>query len=1067
MASLRNLMGGKTKRTKTRGTKRFLGHEALESRQMLSITPVIDFDTYHFSADEGRRNAITAAITEITDRLEDTLKEIPAPTGENTWSATFRSPETGDQVSLDNRVIPANTIHLFIGTRELNGLSGQANAGSSSHGDQAWNDLVGGRGQAGAVASPKTDVSLWGGAIAYDPSVDWTNARFVKQLTQHEFGHLLGFGRGFNKTKPDGTTEYVPSTFENLSTEGASGGKFTGANVVAEFGGQPAVLNNGNGAHFDPSVTNEGRRVTMASTSNDTSDGYTKLDWAAFKDLGWQITEATVPNPTPVTTPGSTNQTIITGIELDKTAPPSGYAVRNTSQAVFNGKLYQALTDGDEKVSISFSTNNGGSFSAAVDTGQLARGNPSLVVNDNKLIMAWTGTDKHLNVAEVLVNPDGSFKELKNQEVLGYTSDHAMAIGSHNGTLVLAHSGTPGEELLLDVKQPGRTWGTVLTFTGEHTSDPPVLTEFANKMWVHWAGSSDASLIFLGRIQQGLQVLPVENGVLTVDGDQRGANYDDDFTIDKTASGGVKIVLNGETSEFAAGSVTSIVINTGGGNNSIHLLTAFSGIPITINGSGTDKLDFGTSVPTRTYTQGSNGLSSFGTINAGSQAINIRGLENVDGVAPDVSAVQLGAVSIDENGVASVTGTFLDPGTYSTHSVAINWGDGTSSPAVRLQLGNRTFTATHRYLDDNPTNTATDTYTISATITDNNNLNDSGSAAQTTANLKPVLTALSINASSTNNIKEGDPITITGSFTDVGTSDTHTVTVAWDDGTTTSATVTESNGSGTFTITHPITSGGIYTATVTVKDDDTGTATGTKTLFVTGVGVHQVGPYKALQVVGTNGSDIVTIDPQGKTNFSVKASFLMKKERIVPLAGINLIQVILRDGNDTAKVYSSITVPAVIDGGAGDDKLEGPKAGSVLIGGSGKDTLAAGAGRSLLIGGLGPDTLSGASGDDILIGGTTSFDFNIADDNKLANDLALLKMLQEWTSTRSLAERAQNIGNGSGPILGGTGLALKAGTTVFNDNDKDMLLGASGSDWFFFDSRDLMNDPKTDKRVLN
>ena len=37
------------------------------------------------------------------------------------------------------------------------------------------------------------------------------------------------------------------------------------------------------------------------------------------------------------------------------------------------------------------------------------------------------------------------------------------------------------------------------------------------------------------------------------------------------------------------------------------------------------------------------------------------------------------------------------------------------------------------------------------------------------------------------------------------------------------------------------------------------------------MGVHQVGPYKSLQVVGTNTADAVTIDTQGKSSFVIKA----------------------------------------------------------------------------------------------------------------------------------------------------------------------------------------------------
>jgi hypothetical protein len=60
--------------------------------------------------------------------------------------------------------------------------------------------------------------------------------------------------------------------------------------------------------------------------------------------------------------------------------------------------------------------------------------------------------------------------------------------------------------------------------------------------------------------------------------------------------------------------------------------------------------------------------------------------------------------------------------------------------------------------------------------------------------------------------------TITATFTDVDTSDTHTCTISWDDETTTSGIISESNGSGTCTASHTYTAAGVYEPKVTVKD---------------------------------------------------------------------------------------------------------------------------------------------------------------------------------------------------------------------------------------------------------
>jgi Ca2+-binding RTX toxin-like protein len=244
---------------------------------------------------------------------------------------------------------------------------------------------------------------------------------------------------------------------------------------------------------------------------------------------------------------------------------------------------------------------------------------------------------------------------------------------------------------------------------------------------------------------------------------------------------------------------------------------------------------------------------------------------------------------------------------------------------------------------------------------------------------------------------------------------------------------------------------------VTVQDDDTGQASQTKAVFITGVGVHSLGGRLALEVIGSNGADTVSINQPTKSQFLVHASFLAQ-DRLVPAAGIQLFEVALLAGNDSATVAGSITVPAVLDGGAGNDLLNGGGGGNVLIGGPGNDSLIGGSGRDMLIGGLGADQLVGNGGDDVLIGGYTAYDSG-ADDAKLANDLALLKLLDEWNSSRPYATRVADLRAGTGPVLGGTGLSLKKGVTVFDDTDADTLTGSAGADWFVYDAlRDKLTD---------
>ena len=101
-----------------------------------------------------------------------------------------------------------------------------------------------------------------------------------------------------------------------------------------------------------------------------------------------------------------------------------------------------------------------------------------------------------------------------------------------------------------------------------------------------------------------------------------------------------------------------------------------------------------------------------------------------------------------------------------------------------------------------------------------------------------------------------NPVTVSGEFFDVDTSDTHTVTVDWGDGSAPEAmTVTEvePTQSGSFSGSHVYATGGIFTVTVSVDDGQGGITSATTTAVVTGVGLVD----STLYVIGTDGKDIV------------------------------------------------------------------------------------------------------------------------------------------------------------------------------------------------------------------
>src|SRR5690242_12744835 len=98
---------------------------------------------------------------------------------------------------------------------------------------------------------------------------------------------------------------------------------------------------------------------------------------------------------------------------------------------------------------------------------------------------------------------------------------------------------------------------------------------------------------------------------------------------------------------------------------------------------------------------------------------------------------------IDENDRTTLTGSFTDPGTLDTHTVTIDWGDG--SPATSIDLGPGILAipaTTHQYLDDHPSGTPSDDYTISVTVTDDQGGQGTVSTTVTINNVAPTNLAI-------------------------------------------------------------------------------------------------------------------------------------------------------------------------------------------------------------------------------------------------------------------------------------------------------------------------------------
>ncbi len=139
--------------------------------------------------------------------------------------------------------------------------------------------------------------------------------------------------------------------------------------------------------------------------------------------------------------------------------------------------------------------------------------------------------------------------------------------------------------------------------------------------------------------------------------------------------------------------------------------------------------------------------------------------------------LELSASSLLENGTETLSGTIVSPGGLHTNTVTISWGDGSLSTMIPLGQGVDTFSTTHTYLN-NPPGVSSGEYTISASVTNDEEKTGTASAEVLVSNVAPQFTSADL-VLSQGEIYEGSSVTLDGSFKDPGTLDPHTVTIDW------------------------------------------------------------------------------------------------------------------------------------------------------------------------------------------------------------------------------------------------------------------------------------------------
>ena len=209
--------------------------------------------------------------------------------------------------------------------------------------------------------------------------------------------------------------------------------------------------------------------------------------------------------------------------------------------------------------------------------------------------------------------------------------------------------------------------------------------------------------------------------------------------------------------------------------------------------------------------------------------------------------------------------TFTDPGSLDTHTVTIDWGDGSTPTTLSLAAGVTTIPPTsHQYLD-NPSGQPDGSYTISVQVTDK----DGESLAQpatTTVEVDDAPPTAEISGAPAGRVPEGSSVQLTGTATDLGPIDQAAgFTYSWDVTKTHGTTITqhfETGSSSSFTLTTD--DDGRYVVTLVATDKD-GIASQVTSQTITAYDVAPTG----IPFISVGGVDVQTVEEGQRCTFGL------------------------------------------------------------------------------------------------------------------------------------------------------------------------------------------------------
>ncbi|MBI2803679.1 MAG: hypothetical protein HYX68_01685, partial [Planctomycetes bacterium] len=470
-----------------------------------------------------------------------------------------------------------------------------------------------------------------------------------------------------------------------------------------------------------------------------------------------------------------------------------------------------------------------------------------------------------------------------------------------------------------------------------------------------------------------------------------------------------------------------------------------------------------------------------------------------------------GAGSVDEGALYTLNLSSSDPGADTIQSWSINWGDGNTET-----VSGNPASVTHTYADGPAS------YTITATATDEDGTYSANTVGVSVNNVAP-----SLAISGAGSVDEGALYTLNLSSSDPGADTIQSWSINWGDGNT--ETVSGNPSSATHTYADGNNS---YTISATATDEDGAYSANTVGVSVNALnqteGYVRLTSAGVLDIVGTGLRDMVHVYLDAENRVHVEARFGMPDgsttgdeddsddaptadnfmvHYVVPADSVQSILIQGLAGADFLKVHNNVRIPAIIDGGAGNDAIwggagltaitdlagdsrihAGPGNGTVIVGNGnnriwtdgGTDSITAGDGNNEIhTGGAfdtvtlgngnnkiwlnsGADVLNAGNGNNIIYGGNGNDVITVGNGNNTINGGAGNDTILTGNGNNTIdggsGDDFIRAGTGKDVIRGGAGsdvLIGGAGADALSGGEgRDLLIGGLGADKIYGDSQD-------------